>query len=80
MGFAEEEIGEIQPKTHEELSVDEKQQIPIAQLLMKEPNFAVLDEPTGTMDLVSDCPTIQNQKKKKGQHNFKSKKKEYFWS
>ena len=53
VGFAEGEITEILPKTHEELSVGEKQRILIAQLLMKEPSIAVLDEPTGTMDPVT---------------------------
>ena len=53
VGFSEEEMGEILPKTHEELSVGEKQRILIAQLLMKEPGIAVLDEPTGTMDPVT---------------------------
>lgn len=53
VGFTDEEIEEILPKTHLELSVGEKQRILIAQLLMKEPNIAVLDEPTGTMDPVT---------------------------
>ncbi|MFZ2071249.1 MAG: methyl coenzyme M reductase system, component A2 [Halobacteriota archaeon] len=53
VGFSDEEIEEILPKTHQELSVGEKQRILIAQLLMKEPNIAVLDEPTGTMDPVT---------------------------
>jgi methyl coenzyme M reductase system subunit A2 len=53
VGFADEEIEEILPKTHLELSVGQKQRILIAQLLMKEPSIAVLDEPTGTMDPVT---------------------------
>ena len=53
VGFSDEEMEEILPKTHQELSVGEKQRILIAQLLMKEPNIAVLDEPTGTMDPVT---------------------------
>ncbi len=53
VGFADDEIAEILPKSHQELSVGEKQRILIAQLLMKEPNIAVLDEPTGTMDPVT---------------------------
>jgi len=53
VGFSDDEIEEILPKTHQELSVGEKQRILIAQLLMKEPNIAVLDEPTGTMDPVT---------------------------
>jgi methyl coenzyme M reductase system subunit A2 len=50
VGFSDEEIEELLPKTHQEVSVGEKQRILIAQLLMKEPEVAVLDEPTGTMD------------------------------
>jgi methyl coenzyme M reductase system subunit A2 len=50
VGFSDEEIEEVLSKTHNELSVGEKQRILIAQLLMKEPEIAVLDEPTGTMD------------------------------
>ncbi len=53
VGFSDDEIEEILPKTHQELSVGEKQRILIGQLLMKEPNIAVLDEPTGTMDPVT---------------------------
>ncbi len=53
VGFTDEEMEEILPKTHQELSVGEKQRILIAQVLMKEPNIAVLDEPTGTMDPIT---------------------------
>jgi len=53
VGFTEEEIDEVLPKTHLELSVGERQRILIAQVLMKEPEIAVLDEPTGTMDPVT---------------------------
>jgi methyl coenzyme M reductase system subunit A2 len=53
VGFIDEEIDGILSKTHLELSVGEKQRILIAQLLLKEPEIAVLDEPTGTMDPVT---------------------------
>ncbi len=53
VGFTDDEIKEILPKTHLELSVGERQRILIAQVLMKEPEIAVLDEPTGTMDPVT---------------------------
>ena len=53
VGFSDDEIDEILPKTHLELSVGERQRILIAQVLMKEPEIAVLDEPTGTMDPVT---------------------------
>ena len=53
VGFSEETTEEILPKTHSELSVGERQRIALAQVIMKEPAIAVLDEPTGTMDPIT---------------------------
>ena len=53
VGFSEEATEEILPKTHSELSVGERQRIALAQVIMKEPAIAVLDEPTGTMDPIT---------------------------
>ena len=53
VGFSEETTEEILPKTHSELSVGERQRIALAQVIMKEPEIAVLDEPTGTMDPIT---------------------------
>ena len=53
VGFTEEEAEEILPKTHNELSVGERQRVALAQVLMKEPDIAILDEPTGTMDPIT---------------------------
>ena len=53
VGFSEETTEEILSKTHSELSVGERQRIALAQVIMKEPEIAVLDEPTGTMDPIT---------------------------
>jgi methyl coenzyme M reductase system subunit A2 len=53
IGFSEEEAMEILTKDHTQLSVGERQRIVLAQVLMKEPAIAILDEPTGTMDPIT---------------------------
>lgn len=53
VGFSEEEVAEVLPKTHDEMSVGERQRVALAQVLMKEPAIAILDEPTGTMDPIT---------------------------
>ncbi len=53
IGFSDEESEEILSKDHTQLSVGERQRIVLAQILMKEPAIAILDEPTGTMDPVT---------------------------
>ena len=53
VGFTEDEAEEILPKDHTQLSAGERQRIAIAQVLMKEPAIAILDEPTGTMDPIT---------------------------
>ena len=53
VGFSENEAEEILPRTHAELSVGERQRVALAQIILKEPAIAVLDEPTGTMDPIT---------------------------
>nr|QNO53511.1 vitamin B12 import ATP-binding protein BtuD [Methanosarcinales archaeon ANME-1 ERB6] len=53
IGFSEEEAVEILTKDHTQLSAGERQRIVLAQVLMKEPAIAILDEPTGTMDPIT---------------------------
>jgi methyl coenzyme M reductase system subunit A2 len=53
IGFSEEEAEGILHKTHTELSVGERHRVALAQILMKEPAIAILDEPTGTMDPIT---------------------------
>ena len=53
VGFTEDEAEEALSKDHTQLSAGERQRIAIAQVLMKEPAIAILDEPTGTMDPIT---------------------------
>ena len=53
IGFTENEAQEILKKDHTQLSAGERQRIVLAQVLMKEPAIAILDEPTGTMDPIT---------------------------
>lgn len=53
IGFNDEEAEEILTKDHTQLSAGERQRIVLAQVLMKEPAIAILDEPTGTMDPIT---------------------------
>ncbi|NQE46253.1 Trehalose/maltose import ATP-binding protein MalK [ANME-1 cluster archaeon GoMg2] len=53
IGFSDEEAEEILSKDHTQLSAGERQRIVLAQVLMKEPAIAILDEPTGTMDPIT---------------------------
>jgi len=50
VGFTEEEAERILDKYPGELSVGERHRVALAQVLIKEPRVAILDEPTGTMD------------------------------
>lgn len=53
VGFPEEDIESILSKNHNELSGGERHRIALAQVLIKEPNIIILDEPTGTMDPIT---------------------------
>lgn len=52
-GFTEEKARLILPKMPDELSEGERHRVALAQILMKEPNIIVMDEPTGTMDPIT---------------------------
>ncbi|WP_340820145.1 methyl coenzyme M reductase system, component A2 [Methanolobus sp. WCC4] len=49
-GFTEEKAKSILSKMSDEISEGERHRVALAQILMKEPNIVVMDEPTGTMD------------------------------
>jgi methyl coenzyme M reductase system subunit A2 len=53
VGFDNETANSILSKEPNKLSVGEKHRVAIAQILIKEPNIIILDEPTGTMDPVT---------------------------
>ena len=53
VGFTDDVAVNILDKYPDQLSVGEKHRVALAQVLIKEPNLIVLDEPTGTMDPVT---------------------------
>jgi methyl coenzyme M reductase system subunit A2 len=53
VGFTEDEAEAILQKNPDELSEGERHRVAMAQVLIKEPRIVVLDEPTGTMDLIT---------------------------
>lgn len=52
-GFTEEKAKGILPKMADDISEGERHRVALAQILMKEPNIIVMDEPTGTMDPIT---------------------------
>lgn len=53
VGFETEQSREMLNKWPDELSGGERHRVALAQVLIKEPNIIVLDEPTGTMDPIT---------------------------
>ncbi|GAB6055109.1 methyl coenzyme M reductase system, component A2 [Methanobacterium alkalithermotolerans] len=53
VGFDDEYAESILKKSPDELSGGERHRVALAQVLIKEPNIIILDEPTGTMDPIT---------------------------
>ncbi len=53
VGFKEEEAASLLDKYPDQMSGGERHRVAIAQVLIKEPNIVILDEPTGTMDPIT---------------------------
>ncbi len=53
VGFDEEYTNNLLTKYPDELSGGERHRVALAQVLIKEPNIIILDEPTGTMDPIT---------------------------
>jgi methyl coenzyme M reductase system subunit A2 len=52
-GFSESTSESILAKAPDELSQGERHRVALAQVLIREPNLVILDEPTGTMDPIT---------------------------
>ena len=69
-GFSEEGAKSILNKQNSELSEGERHRVAMAQVLMKEPNIVIMDEPTGTMDPLTRASvtnSILNAREKLGE-------------
>jgi len=53
VGFSEEHAEAVLTKMPDELSEGERHRVAMAQVLIKEPRIVILDEPTGTMDVIT---------------------------
>jgi len=63
VGFSEDYAESILHKYHDELSGGERHRVALAQVLIKEPNIVILDEPTGTMDPITRVQVTDSIKK-----------------
>jgi methyl coenzyme M reductase system subunit A2 len=69
VGFHENYAENILYKYHDELSGGERHRVALAQVLIKEPNIVILDEPTGTMDPITRVQVTDSIRKAREELN-----------
>ncbi len=69
VGFDEEYANSILTKYSDELSGGERHRVALAQVLIKEPNIVILDEPTGTMDPITRVQVVDSIRKARKELN-----------
>jgi len=69
VGFNENYAEKILHKYHDELSGGERHRVALAQVLIKEPNVVILDEPTGTMDPITRVQVTDSIRKAREELN-----------
>jgi len=60
VGFDEDQAVAVLEKMPDELSEGERHRVAMAQVLIKEPNIIILDEPTGTMDSITEIEVTKS--------------------
>ncbi|VVB71763.1 Trehalose/maltose import ATP-binding protein MalK [uncultured archaeon] len=60
VGFGEEQAAAVLSKMPDELSEGERHRVAMAQVLIKEPRIVILDEPTGTMDAITNIEVTKS--------------------
>ncbi len=69
VGFDEEYAVSLLKKYPDELSGGERHRVALAQVLIKEPNIIILDEPTGTMDPITRVQVTDSIRKARDELN-----------
>lgn len=69
VGFHENYAESILYKYHDQLSGGERHRVALAQVLIKEPNIVILDEPTGTMDPITRVQVTDSIKRAREELN-----------
>jgi methyl coenzyme M reductase system, component A2 len=69
VGFDEQYANDLLIKYPDELSGGERHRVALAQVLIKEPNIVILDEPTGTMDPITRVQVTDSIRKAREELN-----------